>query len=84
MAVLGEYTAYLQCVFHKYGSISLAICYLRFIYPLIRQVYVAWTGTDARGFYFKSAAARFSRLNNLQLKQYTSARKAETVQNHIK
>jgi hypothetical protein len=32
------------------------------------KVYVTWTGTDSKGFHFLSAATRFSRLNEAQVK----------------
>ena len=54
-----------QCINHHNGTeiVPNVLCQL--------NVYVTWTGTDVNGYYFKSAASRFSRLGVAQLESYT-------------
>ena len=47
------------------------------------QVFVVWTGTDARGMYFKSAAARFSRFSETQVTQLTNLRAQTAASNEV-
>ena len=51
----------------KNGTIVSKLCQM--------TVFVVWTGTDSQGRYFRSAAARFSRLAAAQVAQVTDARK---------
>ncbi len=56
---------------------------LMLFYAMPIQVFVVWSGTDARGMYFKSAAARFSRFSETQVTQLTNLRAQTAASNEV-